>query len=97
MYESMFRNVNGTLGVVAGPHPSIKNGWETMGQVAYFYIVTPDSVLNLERPNCDDCTPPITSVCENTRSSPNNQINVAEITGTKSKKRNRKRPKRKKQ
>ena len=31
MYESMFRNENGSLGVVAGPHPSIENGWDTMG------------------------------------------------------------------
>jgi hypothetical protein len=42
IYESMFENSDGSLGVVAGPHPSFSDEWENVGQVAYSYEVMPE-------------------------------------------------------
>ena len=41
IYEAMFKNSDGSLGVVAGPPPSFVNNWNKVGQVAYSYEVMP--------------------------------------------------------
>ena len=42
IYEATFKNSDGSLGVVAGPHRSFTSDWEKMGQVAYSYEVMPE-------------------------------------------------------
>ena len=42
IYEAMFRNSDGSRGVVAGPHQSFSNDWEQMGECAYSYEVMPE-------------------------------------------------------
>ncbi|MEO1895331.1 MAG: hypothetical protein ABGX32_03585, partial [Methylococcales bacterium] len=42
IYEAMFENSDGSLGVVAGPHQSFSEDWEKVGQVAYSYEVMPE-------------------------------------------------------
>ena len=42
IYEAMFKNCDGSLGVVAGPHQSFSTDWDNMGQVAYSYDVMPE-------------------------------------------------------
>ena len=41
IYEALFENSDGSLGVVAGPHQSFSTDWDCMGQVAYSYDVMP--------------------------------------------------------
>ena len=43
IYEAMFKNSDGSLGVVAGPHPSFSNDWEKMGQSHHSYEVMPEA------------------------------------------------------
>ena len=76
IYKAMFRNLNGSMGVVAGPHPSISNAWDRMGQVAYSHVVMPGNMENLECPNCNSDPPPTTTSGDlATRDSPSPQIN----------------------
>ena len=42
IYKSLFKNKNGTEGVVGGPHQSFTNDWEKSGQLAYSYEVMPE-------------------------------------------------------
>ena len=42
IYEAMFKNSDGSLEVVAGPHQSFSIDWDKMGQVAYSYDVMPE-------------------------------------------------------
>ena len=39
IYKAMFKNSDGSLGVVAGPHQSFSIDWDKMGQVAYSYVM----------------------------------------------------------
>ena len=45
IYEAMFKNSDGSLGVVAGPHQSFSIDWDKMGQVAYSFDVMPEVTL----------------------------------------------------
>ena len=42
LYKSLFKNINGTEGIVGGPHQSFTNDWEKTGQLAYSYEVMPE-------------------------------------------------------
>ena len=58
IFEAMFKNLDGSLGVVAGPYPLISNEWDKIGQVAHSYVVMPVNRENLESPDCNSESPP---------------------------------------
>ena len=58
IFEAMFKNLDGSKGVVAGPHPLITNEWDKIGQVAHSHVVIPVNRENLESPDCNSESPP---------------------------------------